>query len=61
MAMQELTQMEVMEVSGGDRSLGTLYQYTGDASDRTFGERFTDSINAAITGFFSIELWLWRN
>ena len=38
MAFQELTLSEVMEVSGGDRNLGTLYQYTGDPSDRTLGE-----------------------
>ena len=42
MKMQEMTEIEVMLVSGADRALGSLYQYTGDPSDRTGGEMFKD-------------------
>ena len=57
--MQELTQMEVMEVSGGDRRLGTLYQYTGDPSDRNFGETVEGMFAAGVEYIFSFD-WLVR-
>jgi hypothetical protein len=40
--MKEMNAIEVMAVAGGDRSLGTLYQYTGNPADRTGGEIFRD-------------------
>ncbi len=35
MNMQEMTDTEVMLVSGADRALGSLYQYTGEDADRS--------------------------
>lgn len=42
--MQELNMMEVEQVSGGDRNLGTLYQYTGNPADRNASEIARDVI-----------------
>lgn len=52
MALQELTHSEVMEVSGGDRNLGTLYEYTGNESDRTPLEMFRDTIYGGFDWIF---------
>jgi hypothetical protein len=38
MNMQEMTDTEVMLVSGADRALGSLYQYTGEDADRSLIE-----------------------
>jgi hypothetical protein len=43
--MKELTQIELGMVAGGDRNLGSLYQYTGDACDMTSAERFDEGLN----------------
>ena len=59
MAMQELTQMEVMEVSGGRRNLGTEYEYTGDPKDRNFSETVRDMVNDGLSYIFSFG-WLER-
>lgn len=61
MAMQELTQLEVMEVSGGERNLGTLYEYTGNPKDRTPSEIAIDMFNSFMDAATNIEKWLWRN
>jgi hypothetical protein len=61
MEMQELTQIEVMEVSGGRRNLGSLYQYTGDPKDRTAGEIAIDMYDSFMDAATNIEKWLWRN
>ncbi len=44
MNMQEMTDTEVMLVSGADRALGSLYQYTGDPADRTVSEYISEKI-----------------
>lgn len=57
MNMQEMTDTEVMLVSGADRALGSLYQYTGEDADRSFGEVAGDWFNDAVTFIFSFR-WL---
>lgn len=57
MAMQELTQMELIEVSGGDVRLGTMYQYTGEPSDRNFSETVRDMVNGGLEYVFGFN-WL---
>ena len=52
MALQELTHSEVMEVSGGDIALGTIYQYTGNDSERNVLEVFHDVVNSAFDWIF---------
>jgi hypothetical protein len=42
--MKELTQIELAMIAGGDRNLGSLYQYTGDTRDMTSGERFGEGL-----------------
>ncbi len=57
MGMQELTQVEVVEVSGGRRNLGSEYEYTGDPKDRNFRETVRDMVNGAFEYVFSFN-WL---
>ncbi len=57
--MEELLSHECAMVGGGDRNLGSLYQYTGEDSDRTAGERFSDQVGFIMKTLFDafIEGW----
>lgn len=50
--MKELTKVELEMIAGGDRNLGSLYQYTGNESDRTTGEKFWEGV-----GKMADKLW----
>jgi hypothetical protein len=46
--MKELTNLECVMIAGGDRNLGSLYQYTGNEGDRTTDERIGDMIDQVL-------------